>query len=116
MFRLFKQQEVKQAPSVHRTSNRDLSLEDIPSPDAEWRIIAAFALSFDGHGASGSPAECAKLANAHRNDTLTELRTCLFFEQRRWHHYGRVPEGEDLTYIRDLIESIRTKVAASLRD
>jgi hypothetical protein len=37
----------------------------------------------------------------------------LFFEQRRFNHFGREPEGEDLNYIRSLIDRIRSFVASS---
>jgi hypothetical protein len=44
-------------------------------------------------------------------DTFAELRTCLFFEQRRWRHIGEVPDAEAMAYIRDLVRQIRAKVA-----
>ena len=37
----------------------------------------------------------AKIANERRDSTLTDLRTCLFFECRRWRHYGDDPDEED---------------------
>jgi len=43
-------------------------------------------------------------------ESLTELRTCLFFEQRRWHHFGEDPNGQSGTYIHALLEGIRRKV------
>lgn len=84
----------------------------IPGPDAGWYDISMFALQFDGYKECGSFEECAKIANAGRDKTLTELRTCLFFEQRRWRHFGEDPDEKAMVYIRDIIEKIRAKIAA----
>lgn len=85
---------------------------DIPNPDASWREIAEFALTFNGYEVWGSFEKCAEIANAKRQDSLTDLRTCLFFEQRRWRHFGEDPDGEAMAYIRALVEKIRRRVSA----
>ncbi len=64
-----------------RDANLDLTLEDIPLPSMPWREMSSFALSFDGYEHWGSVDKCADIANARPPVTLTELRTCLFFEQ-----------------------------------
>lgn len=43
---------------------------------------------------------------------LTELRGCLFFEQRRFRHFGHDPTEDDVPYIRALVEAIRTTLPA----
>ena len=43
---------------------------------------------------------------------LADLRACLFFEQRRWHHFGDTPDEESMTYIWALVEAIRNRVLA----
>ena len=90
--------------------NEQLRLEDVPLPDATWNEIGRFALTFHGYDACGSLHACAEIANARRNSTLTELRACLFFEQRRFRHFGWAPTGESLRYIRSLVEKIRCHV------
>jgi hypothetical protein len=99
----------------------DLTEETIPSPDAEWGPIQRFALAFDGYNFWGSFDKCAEIANhwaqvfAERQglaDSLSELSTCLFFEQRRWHHFGYAPDDRAMIYIRALVEEIRRKVRA----
>ena len=90
--------------------NGALTAESIPSPTAQLDALSEFALSFDGYEYWGSFEKCADIVGARRHSTLTELRTCLFFEQRRWHHFGEPPDDEGLEYIRELIEKIRTKV------
>jgi hypothetical protein len=42
---------------------------------------------------------------------LEKLRIALFFEQRRWRHFGDVPEGADLSYISALVAQIRAAVS-----
>ncbi len=95
---------------IEEIANEDLTLEDIPLPSTPWREISSFALSFDGYEHWGSFEKCADIANSRAADTLTELRTCLFFEQRRHHHFGYPPDDETMAYIRTLIEAIRDKV------
>ena len=92
--------------------NTDLTLSDIPGPLAKWEEIEKFALTFDGYEKWGSSEKCAEVANAKRSDTLTELRTCLFFEQRRWRWNGGPPEDDLIAYARDLLVKIRAKVVA----
>lgn len=102
-------------------ANADLREEHIPAPDADWGMINEFALSFDGYAHWGTFEKCAEIGNLGKEEyddqgalpaSLTELRTCLFFEQRRFHHFGNSPEGQDLKYIRALVVAIRDKVLA----
>jgi hypothetical protein len=93
-------------------SNHSLKESDIPLPDAAIESIAAFALTFNGYEHSGSLQDCANIANARRHDTLTNLRTCLFFEQRRWRHFNEPPDAAAQAYWRNLVLMIREKVQA----
>ena len=100
-------------------ANADLRTSHLPPPGAGWREIGRFALSFDGYAWWGSFEKCAQIGNeggrAFRAtgavpDSLIELRTCLFFEQRRWRHYGFDPDQEAMVYIGVLVEGIRERV------
>ena len=100
-------------------ANAELSESDLPPPEAGWREIGRFALSFNGYEAWGSFQKCADVANrwaddfratATLPDSLNELRTCLFFEQRRWRHFGFDPDEEAMRYISALVEEIRKRV------
>jgi hypothetical protein len=95
---------------VREIANSDLTPGDLPSPYAEWECIGDFALSFNGFKHWGSFEKCAEIANAARHESLDDLRTCLFFEQRRWRHYGDEPDEAAMTYIRDIVEKIRAIV------
>jgi hypothetical protein len=86
--------------------------------------LAAFAASMDGYEEWGSLENLAPLANTvsaywSRTDEiapvdLRALRGCLFFEHRRHHHYGHIPDAETTTYIRALVERIRELVVAQV--
>ena len=89
-----------------------LRLTDIPSSGAAVEEIERFALTFDGYEHWGSFDQCALIANEQRHDTLTNLRTCLFFEQRRWRHFGEAPDAEAEAYWRTLVDKIRARVQA----
>ena len=102
-------------------ANANLANTTIPAGDADWVEIWRFALTFDGYALWGTPGLCGTLANrwseAYGRDaalppTLAELRTCLFFEQRRWRHLDRDPHTAARPYIAALLEGIRLKVAA----
>jgi hypothetical protein len=98
--------------AMREIADADLKVADIPSANADWRAISEFALSFDGYTACGSFEACAEIANSRRVESLADLRTCLFFEQRRWRHFGEAPDDESMAYIRGIVEQIRERVAA----
>jgi hypothetical protein len=100
-------------------SNADLREGDVPGPDSGWREIGRFALSFDGYEWWGSFQRCAEVAERGLEvfrttgtlpGSLTGLRTCLFFEQRRWRHFGLDPDEEASRYISALLEGVRDRV------
>ncbi|MFN2151474.1 MAG: hypothetical protein ACK2T5_07760 [Anaerolineales bacterium] len=99
--------------------NVSLQPLDLPDLAADWSTIGAFALTFNGYEHWGSFEACSELAERWQQafaregslpQTLTELRTCLFFEQRRWRHYGYTPDDTAMIYIRALLAEIRARV------
>lgn len=100
-----------------------LTAEDLPAPDAEEDELHRFALSFIGYDELGSRRRCARIANHARErwllsgelpTSLEELRGSLFFEQRRWHHYGDGFDEETMAYVRAVIEAIRAKLSSDM--
>ena len=104
--------------------NIDLKTDQIPAADAGYDQISRFALSFNGYdrikdialfanktaaGFNAEPSVVSKL-------TLSELRACLFYEQRRHHHFGEVPVGADRDYINILIREITNRVENRMTD
>lgn len=90
--------------------NKRLQASKIPSAESDWDAIQRFALTFDGYKHWGGSEACAEVANSRRQGTLSELRTCLFYEQRRWRHLGHEPDVDGLEYIRGLVDQIRRRV------
>lgn len=90
--------------------NASLVAGQIPLENADWEEINVFAHTFDGYAESGSFERCAVIAHQRLHDTLSELRTCLFFEARSWRHRGDEPGNGDLAYLRGLVRQIREKV------
>jgi hypothetical protein len=99
--------------------NEELVTEKLPLPSASWREIGWFALTFNGYEHWGSFEACGEIAEKCRQSflagkllpkDLTVLRTCLFFEQRRWRHFGYEPDEAGMRYIHALVESIRENV------
>jgi hypothetical protein len=85
--------------------------------DPGWK---RFALTFDGDRRFAEA--CGDIANHVRRQfrhehgfpdglDLDELRACLFYEQRRYNHFGRGPEGDDAEYVGALLAEIRRRVA-----
>jgi len=97
-------------------SNQRLKPTQIPGQSADVDSLMRFALTFSGYDHCGSFEACARIANARSHDTLSDLRTCLYFEQRRWRHYGDAPDDEALSYWRKLVEKIRAKVQSGERE
>lgn len=95
-------------------SNEALELGAIPSSDGGWKEIERFALTLNGYEAIGQ--RLGDLADGHAQEgtlpvDLTELRGCLFFEQRRWRQFDAPPQGKPMEHILRLLEAIRTAVA-----
>ena len=98
--------------------NSELTEALIPPAGANYGAIAAFALTYDGYERFERVAEFANNNTAlyHADKatinrrTLTELRACLFFEQRRFRHMDEEPENGDLEYIHALLEAILVRV------
>ena len=107
-------------PQPDELLDEELTLADLPPHESNELAIRQFALTTSGYERMGSLELCAALANpaldAWRTrgefpSTLGDLRCCLFFEQRRWHHYGRGFDDETLAYARALIDAMRPLVA-----
>ncbi len=97
-------------------ANAALVPESVPTEADGWERLNEFALGYDGYAYWDNLPELAHRSLAHwtRNgsqpETLDELRACLFFEQRRWHHFGDTPSGRSAEYLWALADAIRDLV------
>jgi len=105
--------------------NRQLTTQDLPVPHSCWSQISRFSWSY-GSYVGDSFSNCAETARkcekaystkqSLSHFPLADLRTALFFEQRRYHHFGWAPDdpqfgsNKEMDYIWNLIEAIRSKV------
>ena len=105
--------------------NTALAVEMLPKADAKWAEIVNFAHAFNGYEHWGTYEKCSEVANQANQDfsekgivceTLTELRTCLFFEARRWRHYGYAPDKQAIQYIRALLKGIHNCITTGHLD
>ena len=96
---------------MQKIGNEQLTLRDIPQPDASWTEILDFALTFDGYEYWGSFERCAEIAATRDHGTITGLRTCLFFEQRLWRNGNEMPPNKKtLKYWQSLVKKIHKLV------
>ena len=98
-----------------------LTLLDVPEGSASWsgddatapwKTISKFALTFDP--AEHDPYHLAPsgLSGVTPETSLVLLRAYLFFEQRRWNHFGRPIDEKSLAEVRRLVALIRSKLEA----
>jgi hypothetical protein len=95
-------------------SDADLKLSDIPAPLTEWHALCDFCLSIDGYTTFTEEKQQKLMYRKCIPATLTELRTALFLEQRKFRGWDTYPEENDLTYLQALVEAIRAHIV--LRD
>ena len=106
---------------MSKIPNSQLLEKDIPSSQASWKKIFPFALTFDGYEQWGTFEKCQEVAklgidlfrrNQKLSQSLTDLRTCLFYEARRWRHLDKNPNKKGMEYIHALLAAIRVRVIA----
>lgn len=100
---------------MNHASKGDSAPIIVPDPTSDWRDIWQFALTYDAYERHGDFQTAAMIGNDaqrdwHENgelpDDLAVARAALFFEQRRWRHFGVDPSHDDADYIRALLGRI----------
>ena len=106
---------------MNKIPNSQLIAKDIPSNKATWKKVLPFALTFNGYEHWGTFKKCREVAHQgvvlykgkqQLTLSLTDLRTCLFFEAMRWKHLEKEPTKQGLDYVHALSEAIRARVLA----
>jgi hypothetical protein len=111
-------------PEPYPRSGREFFFEEQeemwvrPDPAIEtWDDMMRYALTVNGYDYSEKQwgIEAGEFANAKGAEygrtgiwrgAFEELRVCLFFEQRRYHHFGRGPEGREWPALQALYRAI----------
>jgi hypothetical protein len=103
-------------------ASEDLSESDVPGPRATWSEIVRFSHRHDGYAmgfdrlAALSDASLQHFEETGEIDpglSLNDLRSCLFFETRRYREFGHTPGYDGARYIHALVAAI---AADSSRD
>ena len=84
--------------------SKNLTLEDVPLPDAHLFDIIRFAQRINGYEISGSFAKAADIAEDPDPNDIMELWIALFFCARSRRHSGT--QGDSST-MRELVKQIR---------
>ena len=97
--------------------NSELRLFHVPPAKASIAAVHRFALTYDGYMEAGSGDGCAEIATKSDRATLHDIRTSLFFEQRRLRFVWAAPEDEAAVdaSMRALVEMVRSKLKWSGR-
>ena len=109
--------------SLDEIANQNLKASDIPSSPASWDQIKRFAGSFNAYTAAEADRYW-RLASQTRMDFLegkklaldgfglSELRAIVFLNWRALRHTycGAKPSPQEMAYVLELIEAIRSKV------
>jgi len=96
--------------------NVELASMGVPRRGTSWDVMSDFALSYDGYGYWDDLHELANRVvqrwtrSRMLPGTLDELRACLFYEQRRWHHFGEDPSGRSAEYMWAIVDAISALV------
>lgn len=95
----------------------------VPPPGSPWPMVQEFALSYNAYDRNGDFDSAAAIGNSVLEtweaeeslpDDLHLLRTALFFEQRRWRHFGYEPDVGASRYIDALLAAIIYKTGGTL--
>jgi hypothetical protein len=100
-------------PIVIPTKN--LSLADVPGVEAPIGKIFEFALMFDPRELKDQGLSLGNLDDLSDESSLPELRGHLYFEQRRWNHYGQLPDSKSEAQLRRIVSMVREKLVLSSR-
>jgi hypothetical protein len=97
--------------------NAELDITAVPRRGESWDAVSDFALSYDGYAywedLSTLAGRVLQRWTRRRSlpATLDELRGCLFYEQRRWNHFGEEPTGRSAEYMWAMVEAIGAMAA-----
>ena len=93
----------------------------LPADDADIHDIFRFATStYAGYDLHGGVHGLAGLANPIATRwreagilpaDVDDVRAALFFEARRWHHFGYEPDDQAQRYVRALLSQLRSASA-----
>ena len=103
-----------QIKTGEQISHFDLREEYIPRQGVAWSKIIPFASTFNVYEQLGEFKSAVIVGNGNVRDfsvcSLTDLRSALFSEYRRYNHFGYDPDAQAMEYLHSLLEEIRRRI------
>jgi hypothetical protein len=94
--------------------HHELREEHVPRRGASWSKIMPFAGTFNAYEQLQGFEPAAFAANQKARNllacTLTDRRAALFFEYRRYNHFGYEPDAPAMVHLHALVEEIRRRI------
>jgi len=96
---------------MNKVSSLDYGKIEMPQRGDSWQKIKKFAMEVNGYELKGSFAGAADLANRSKLDelSLSDLHMVLFFEYRRFNHFGYEPDQDAMEHIYDIVDIMNQK-------
>ena len=101
--------------AIEPIPTRELKPGDIPDGEADWFVIASFALTYDGPAHDDPIPNPTKVPSIGNEPTVADLRARLFLEQHLWRFRGVAPDPQSMKYIREIVAKIRRHKLTPLR-
>ena len=89
---------------------KEIRASDVPEIFTAWNEIGRFALTFDPNESDPYAIKDQSFDVMTSATDLVELRARLFLEQRRWNHFGRVPDEAAMAGVRKILALIKVKL------
>jgi hypothetical protein len=104
---------MSQIRMLEQIPNHTLQEEHLPRSGARWERIVPFASTFAPYEHDGFKAAAAvanEKAAPPTDWSLSDLRAALFFEYRRYNHFGYGPDAVAMVHIHAVVEEIRQRI------
>ncbi|MUZ83936.1 hypothetical protein GOZ93_17030 [Agrobacterium vitis] len=86
-----------------KIKSSDLKKNDIPITCKDWHRFSLFALSFDTTELNPMIIDEDELTSLGDKLSVEQIRAFLYLQQRRWNHFGRLPDEDVIDEINKLL-------------
>jgi hypothetical protein len=94
---------------IEKIRSQDLTIDRVPTSSARLNLIWGFASTFDiAESSADSDLHASDFVSQQRS--LPELREYIYFQYRRFNHFGESPDRLTEDAVRKAVELIRAKL------
>lgn len=94
---------------IETIRSEDLTIDRVPTSSARLNLIWGFASTFDiAESSDDSDLHASNFVSHQRS--LPELREYIYFQYRRFNHFGESPDRLTEDAVRKAVELIRAKL------